>query len=450
MRQHLGQHRQLIIQLFLATTTRTMKFPVLFSKCLVLCLASLATLTISASPSFCQSTYKPPRDEKLLNGLKLLMFDAPSSDKVTLKVRFHSGSAFDPQGKEGLMELLAANIFPSSDAKEYFAEQLGGSLNVESNYDYIQINATAKPDKLVSMLETVANAVGSMQIDKETTAKLKSAQLERIATLEKDPSYIADLAAASRLFGTFPYGRSTEGTIASLGKIDFADLLAAKQRFFTADNTTVVLIGNFDPTAAFRAVRRDFGPWLKADKLAPSTFRQPDDPPSGIQRVDSPTSDRFEVRFITRGTARSSVDFAAYRIAAAIIDSRLKSISPFGSNATINAESIDHVLPGGMIIRVSGPKSAPKIETNDIVMKALSAPVSESEFQSAKQQVVAAIQSGDIYDRWLDVDTFKIDSPSKWIERASAVNISNVNDVLSRIKNQPMTAVVVSSPSVAN
>lgn len=395
---------------------------------------------------------KPPREEKLLNGLKLLMFDAPSSDKVTLKVRFHSGSSFDPQGKEGVMKLLAANIFPSAEAKDYFAEQLGGSLEVETNYDYIQVNATAKPDKLISMLETVSNAVGNIQIDKETTAKLKAAQLERVAALEKDPSYIADLAAAARLFGTFPYGRSAEGTIASIGKIDFADLLAARQRFFTADNTTVVIAGNFDPTVAFRAVRRDFGPWLKADKLAPSTFRQPDEPPSGVQRVDSPTLDRFEVRFITRGTARSSADFAAYRVAASIIESRLKAISPLGSNGSVDVESVDHVLPGSLLIRVSGTKAAtaPKIGTNDIMLKVLSAPVTDSEFQSAKQQVVGAIQRGDVYDRWLDVDTFKSDSPSKWFERASAVNIGNVNDVLARIKNQPIAAVVVSSPSTAN
>ena len=40
------------------------------------------------------------------------MWNVPKSDKVTVKVRVHSGSAFDPQQKEGVMRLLADNIFP--------------------------------------------------------------------------------------------------------------------------------------------------------------------------------------------------------------------------------------------------------------------------------------------------------------------------------------------------
>jgi len=156
-----------------------------------------------ASFSIVYSQSASPREEKLLNGLKLLMFDAPSADKVTLKVRIHAGSAFDPQGKEGLMKLLAANVFPNPEAKEYFADQLGGSLDVTTNYDYIQINATSRPDKLISMIETVAAAIVNMENDKETTAKLKASQLQKVNELATDPSYVADQAASARLLGAF-------------------------------------------------------------------------------------------------------------------------------------------------------------------------------------------------------------------------------------------------------
>src|SRR4051812_4102050 len=171
-----------------------------------------------AVPIFCQNINAAPKEEKLLNGLMLLMFDVPAGDKVTLKVRIHAGSAFDPQGKEGLMKLLAANVFPDPEAKEYFAEQLGGSLEIDANYDYIQINATARPDRLVSMIETVAGAIVNMQNDKETTARLQANQLKKVSELSTDASYLADQAAASRLLGTFPYGRPEEGTPASLEK----------------------------------------------------------------------------------------------------------------------------------------------------------------------------------------------------------------------------------------
>jgi predicted Zn-dependent peptidase len=404
-----------------------------------------------AVPIFCQNINAAPKEEKLLNGLKLLMFDVPAGDKVTFRVRIHAGSAFDPQGKEGLMKLLAANIFPNPEAKEYFAERLGGSLDVQSNYDYIQVNVTAKSDSLVSAMETVANAVINTDIDKETTVKLKARQRELLSGLEKDPAYVADRAAAARLLGTYPYGRPEDGTPDSLAKIDFADVLAAKQRFFTADNATVLVAGSFDEPLAFRAVRRYFGSWLKSDKLVPSTFRQPDEPPAGVQLVKSPVLDKFEVRYITRGTSRGSNDWAAYQIAAKVIEARMAKSLPLGVGGPASVISMDHILPGTFVIRLSGTTSsaAAKVEASDIVLKNVSDPVTGSEFQTAKQAAAADMDKRDIYDRWLDVDTFKTDKPAKWQDRFSATSLGDVQTVLSRIKSQPIAAVVVSPAKAA-
>jgi predicted Zn-dependent peptidase len=416
-----------------------------FSSLVFVFLAAFSTIAANAQS-------KPPKEERLLNGLKLLMFDAQPDDKVTLKVRIHSGSAFDPQGKEGVMKLLAANIFSNTEAKEYFADQLGGSLDIESNYDYLQVNVTAKPEKLVSMIETVANAIVNIQIDKETTAKLKSVQLQQIAELERDPAYLADRASAARLFGTFPYGRPENGTEVSMTKIDFADLLEARQRFFTADNATVLLAGTFDANLAFRAVRRYFGPWLKSDKRVPSTFRQPDDPPAAVQMVASPDANKFEVRYATRGTSVGSNDLAAYAVAAEIIENRLRSSVPADVQNGITVESQGHVLPGVVVIGISGNKDsgAAKIEANDIVQKALATPATDAEFQTARQSALSSFGKRDMYDRWLDIDTFRIETPVKWNARMSAVSLSDVQTVLSRIRSQPMASVVVTSgPSEA-
>ena len=100
---------------------------------------------------------RQPRQETLLNGLKVIMFSDPRSDRVSLKLRINSGSAFDPQGKEGVMKLLSDNIFPNDEARNLFAEELGGSLAIDTNYDYIQINATARPDQFLTMRTSCQN-----------------------------------------------------------------------------------------------------------------------------------------------------------------------------------------------------------------------------------------------------------------------------------------------------
>jgi len=187
--------------------------------------------------------FPSPRENKLLNGTKLLVWSDTKADKVAVKIRVHSGSAFDPLGKEGVMQLLSDILFPTVSTKEFFTEDLNGSFEIVSNYDYIQINASGDADKFLTILETLAPVVTNPQINKELTEKVRAALLARVQELEKNPSYVADQAAAKRLLGNFPYGRPQLGSSESLAKIDFADLLMAEQKFFTADNATITISG---------------------------------------------------------------------------------------------------------------------------------------------------------------------------------------------------------------
>lgn len=394
-----------------------------------------------------------PRTEKLLNGMKLLMWRDTKADKVILKVRIHSGSSFDPQGKEGVMKLLAENIFPTPESRDFFKEDLGGSLDVVSNYDYIQITASSSPDQFLTLLETVSGAISNPSIDKETTAKLRSEQIARIKQLEKDPAYVADMASAKRLLGTFPYGRPSDGTTDSLARIDFADLIDAKQRFLTADNATVALYGNFDSDLGYRAARRYFGTWLKSDKKIPSTFRQPDPPPTATQILVSPVPGNFEVRYIARGYSLNDKDFAASNVLAWIIENRIRGKIPAEYRSGIRVRSEGRVLPGFILIGMSGTASAStesKIDANDLVAAAIQTKITDAEFAPAKAAFAAEWNKRDSIDRWLDIDTYKtvaLDTQRQTIETLSLGDVQRAADALSK---QPVAVVVMTTPKEAN
>src|ERR1044072_8704073 len=152
-------------------------------------------------------TTNAPRQEKLLNGLKLLVWSDKNAPKTNVSLRIHSGAAFDPAGKEGAMALLSDVLFPNLAQFEYFSEDLGGNLGITSTYDYIQIDASGDNDKILEILETLAQAITQPQIDKDTTAKIKTQRLEQLKTFEAAPQYVLDHAVIKRLFGNYPYGR---------------------------------------------------------------------------------------------------------------------------------------------------------------------------------------------------------------------------------------------------
>ncbi len=377
-----------------------------------------------------------PKQEKLLNGLNLLMWPDDKADKVWVKVRIHAGSAFDPQGKEGVMRLLADSFFPNENAREFFAEDLGGSLEVVSNYDYIQVNASSKPDQFLTVLETLATGISSPTIDKETTAKLRSALLAKVTALESDTAYVADQAIAKRLFGTFPYGRPQLGTSESLKRIDFADLIEAKQRFLTADNATVAISGNFDRAVAYRAVRRYFGSWLKADKTVPSTFRQPDEP--AVTLMSLPSAKGSASRLAFRGVARSDRDLAASVVFTKVLQARLRS-----RYAEASVENRYNTLPGSVVVGL--PVTLGSKEGRDLVIKAMADAVSDAEFQTALASARADWSQRDAATFWLDADTYKLADPAADARIFDKVTLPDVTAYALKARNLPLVSILISA-----
>jgi predicted Zn-dependent peptidase len=379
---------------------------------------------------------KTPKQEKLLNGLRVIMFDDKTAEKVSVRVRIHSGSAFDPQGKEGVMKLLAAHIFPNSEAREFFTEELGGSLEIVGNYDYIQINASSAPDKFLDLLDTIANAINNVSITKDTTAKLRAEQVEKVKKLTTNPAYVADRAVAARLLGTFPYGRPEEGTTDSLARIDFADILFAKERFLTADNATVAISGNFDRALAFRALRRYFGTWLKADRKVPATFKQPDAPEPAMQTLSLAGTDKKETRFAIRGLARNDRDLAAAYVLSRVLDARLKAEG--APNSFVRHEA--HVLPGTMIIGFTAAENGREPTAATL----LAQPVTAEEFGRAKIQAAADIRNRDLADWWLDAETYKF-TVADDVRAFENVSLPDVQRVAQRLASNPVASVAVVS-----
>lgn len=422
----------------------------LFVKIVFVAVILLLLISLVAPVIFGQTQ---PKQEKLLNELKVLMWPDAKADKVTVRVRIHSGSAFDPQGKEGLMQMLADNLFPNQEIRDFFAEDLGGKLDVRCSYNYVQIEASARPEFLLQMLETVGGAVSSPPIDKPTTITLRDAQIAKVKQLDGDVAYVANRAVAKRLLGDFPYGRPAMGTVVSLQKIDYADLVEARQRFLTADNATMTLSGNFDRKYAFLAIRRLLGPWQKADRKVPSTFRQPDDPPAAVMTIPSPKSEAWAIRMAMRGTARNDKDFAASLVYAAVLESRLKAAVPAAHAGDVTVVSETHVLPGVIWIGFnSSAKTAAgtKIEANEIVPKALAAPVSVAEFLAAMPELKAAWSRRAIEATWLDMDTFRPASLEGYLNSFNTVMLADVNAFADKARKRPMATVLVNTPPATN
>jgi zinc protease len=366
-----------------------------------------------------QTSTPEPHREQLLNGLRLLLAPRPGDAKVWMKLRVHSGAAFDLANKEGTMSLLADALFPDPATQQYVTEELGGRLDVRTTYDAVEVTLTGNASEFDRLAEVLRNAFLQMRLAPEEVRRLKEARLKSIGGTTRTPATIADRAVRARLFGTHPYGRTIEGTTVSLAAIERADLMLARERFFNPNNATLVVGGGFDRARAMRTFRQFLGGWRKSETISPSTFTQPGAPDPRALVVAAPGARDAEVRVAARGVPRSDRDREAATLLAYVARERwrasLADLNPSNLSARHDSYAVGGVFE--LSATVSSTSAARAVESAREVLRSLaSAPVTAAELERAKRDATSSRTASALQfpsaDEWLDSATYNYDAAS--------------------------------------
>lgn len=408
--------------------------------CLILGLQSFAVAQVPAEPE----------RSRLLNGLRVVFL--PRSDQeVLLKLRIHSGAAFDLAGKAGSMALLGDLLFPDPATREYFTEEMRGRLNVTTNYDAITITMQGRAREFERMIEILRTALVSTQLTAENVAKAREGRIKLIKETSISPSAVADRAIAARLFGDFPYGRPYVGTVESLERVQREDLLLARDRFLSPNNATVVIIGGVQPTRVMRTLRQLLGGWRKNEQVIPATFRPPLPPDSRALIINAPSDQSVEIRVAVRGFARQDTDAAAAAILGIVIRQRWEKRLPELSRGPVFVRHDTFALPGMFVMgsSVDNLLAGKALATAQEVIKSLaSAPVSTPELEEARNEALTRVTSelikpDGVAQALLDIDTYAIPAGPEQIRALNMVSQSDLQRAAVRLFGDGVPASVV-------
>src|ERR1041384_7021854 len=288
-------------------------------------LAACALLSPYAPVCTAQTLSGAPQREQLLNGLPIMLGYRPGDPSVLLKLRIESGAAFDLAGKEGEMALLGDLLFPDQSTSAFVTEELGGQFAITTDYDHIDVLLSGRTSEFERLADLLRTAVVNMRVNADDVARLRAERIKTARAASATAAVIAERAIAARLFGAHPYAGLVAGTPESLARIDRNDLLLARDRFVTADNARLVMIGGVEPARAMRAFRQFLGAWRKSETLVPATFRQPPAPDARTLVIDQAGATTAEVRLAVRGLARADRDQVAAAVVAALARNRWQS-----------------------------------------------------------------------------------------------------------------------------
>ncbi|MCA1640508.1 MAG: insulinase family protein [Acidobacteria bacterium] len=385
----------------------------------ILAIAALLLVAPATRVSRAQTVAPEPRREQLLNGLRLLLVPHPGDAKVWMKLRVHSGAAFDLANKEGTMALLADALFPDPSTQQYVTEELGGRLDVRTTYDAVEVTLSGNASEFDRLVEVLRNAFLQMRLAPEEVQRLKDARLKSVGGATQTPATNADRAVRARLFGAHPYGRTVDGTTASLAAVQRADLMLARERFLNPNNATLVAVGGFERARAMRTFRQFLGAWRKSETIPPSTFTQPAAPDPRALVVAASSARDAEVRVAARGVSRSDRDRAAASLLAHVARERWRAALADASPSNVSVRHDSYAVGGAfeMSATVPSASAARAVESAREALRALaSAPASAAELERARRDAAAARAASasqfPFADEWLDAATYNYDAAS--------------------------------------
>lgn len=249
-----------------------------------------------------------PTEQRLPNGLRVVLATRPGVGLVTAQLVVLSGSEVDPPKRAGLAALTAALLTKgtrgrsaSMQARE--AESLGGSLDSGAGWNQSQVAATVMVTHLDPALGLIGDAVMRPSFAPAELERLRAQTRDGFKVTYAQPGTLAALAADRLLFGAHPYGHPVDGTPASLQRITRADLVALHRARYRPDNAVLLLAGDLDAATALRLAARHFGAWKAPGQALPAPSARstaqsdaaPDSVLPSLAAIDMPRADQAAV-----------------------------------------------------------------------------------------------------------------------------------------------------------
>lgn len=347
------------------------------------------------------------------NGLTVLTKEVHTAPVVSVQVWYRVGSRNEQKGENGISHQLEHLMFKgTSDRPVQFGRlfsALGSQFNAFTSYDETAYFGTVQKDKLKSLLTLEADRMENALIGSEQLTSEKKVVISELQGYENSPSYRLSRAVMQAAFPNRAYGLPVGGTKADVEKFTVEQVRNYYQTYYSPDNATLVITGDFDTVSTLKAVKEAFGKLPKrgqADKetrevgnnktpvaasaaKAPIVLRQPGSvslleavyPLPDVKHPDVPAIDVMDA-ILTGG--RSS------RLYQALVESGLAS--------SVNGGAAELIEPGWYEINATAAQGQELSNINQVIKATLleiqQKPVSPEELNRAKTQLQASFVLG--------------------------------------------------------
>lgn len=223
------------------------------------------------------------KEYKLKNGLRVILHSDRSTPIVTVGTWYHVGSKNETPGRTGFAHLFEHMMFQGSQRynADYFTplSEAGGSINGTTNQDRTWYFETVPSNFLELALFMEADRLGGL-LPAMTQEKLDNqrdvVKNERRQRVDNQPYGAAFEKIGEIMFPKpHPYNWTTIGSLDDLQAASMEDVKQFFRQYYTANNTILVVSGDFNEAQARRWIQKYFGPIARGSAITRPNPTQP-------------------------------------------------------------------------------------------------------------------------------------------------------------------------------
>jgi len=261
----------------------------------------------------------------LSNGLQVILVEKHDVPLVHMELMTNAGTVLDSEEKTGLTSIATSLMQEGAGTRDALEladaiDFLGASISTSSGYHSSGVSLHSPLSKLDSALALFADiALRPLFIPTELERTRKELLNELIQWYD-EPRSIASVMFSSAVFGrTHPYGRQSIGTEKSIHSITIEDLEGFYKKFFTAGNSTLIVVGDVSVKGIREKLETAFGKWKGGDVKETRMPKAEQVKGRQIYLVDKPGAPQSEIRIGRVGAERLTDDYYALLVANTIL-----------------------------------------------------------------------------------------------------------------------------------
>jgi predicted Zn-dependent peptidase len=203
-------------------------------------------------------------DQRLENGLRVLIAPDHSAPVFSIAVTYSVGSRNERPGRTGFAHLFEHMMFQGSEnvgKGEHFILVLnnGGGMNGTTNEDRTNYFEELPKNQLDLPLFLEADRMRSLALNQANLDNQRNAvQEERRLGIDNQPYGKSELEIDNLSYDNFAYKHSTIGSMADLDAASVADVKDFFRIYYAPNNAVLVLVGDLDPQATREKVKKYF------------------------------------------------------------------------------------------------------------------------------------------------------------------------------------------------